>query len=451
MNANDPNSTMILRIRNNLNGVKPTLIMLGLGRLQLGLIGPVFFNMGYHLVGVNLKSKEVTERLRLHNYYRVIDNPPYGGVDVEVVEVHHYEPTNQSEHASEPAIEASAKAQIINCAFGVSTAALKNAACFLLQVEQFRRSLGITKKLFITCSDNPVGTTFAVELLKNALLAETYQLANSERIAIWNDVAANVCFVPSLADRICSQRTIPPEEIKPVSILTESYKELDYAMPFLNIKPLASKQTKYLGEAKLWINLELARQRKVYTLNMAHAVAAYIGAFDKSNPYTIADALKSDVVRSHVEQALEEVAKAFTEQNYGLKEDWFEYAGQVLERISNEHLDDPISRVARDVPRKLKRTDRLVGSLLFVLRTRFKIVDSLLVAILHALLYAYSYDGTSNNFEKDESTQDLKAKILENGVAWALVNVCGFDSTDPAEKEIADRLTGEFEVLITTR
>jgi mannitol-1-phosphate 5-dehydrogenase len=452
MESGDGSYSAILEgIRRTVRSRPRRLVMVGLGRLQLGLIGPVFSSLGYELVGVNLGSDSVVKRLRHHEYYRVIDHPPYGGTDVEVRAVHHYDCNRHTEEedGSLAAVAEAAEAQIINTALGLSSAAVESAASFLLAVERYRRAHAIIDPLYITCSDNPIGSRFGIEFIQNRLQALSYQLEDEERIALWNDMAAHVRFLPCLADRICSARIVDEDNVmKPVHILAERYGELALGRSFLCVQPLTSKETQALGEIRIWDNLEVARQRKLYTLSMAHGIAAYIGAFDEKRPQTISQALRSRNVLAHVERALEEVATALAVQTGESETDWFEYASVALRRISNESLDDPISRVARDVGRKLSRADRLVGPLLLSLRVNFRPSESLQNAILHALLYAFAYGKQISEYEDDPETVEVGNQLRRNGARSVLKTVCGLAMSDPAELEIIDKIANKFERVV---
>lgn len=439
---------LLARLRGSVKGLRQRIVLLGLGRLQLGLIGPTFADLGFELAGVSLRDPAVARRVADHRYYRVITDPPYGGQDVEVVSAHHFDLSDPSSTESQAAIAAAAEARIINCGLGVSPQSLAAASEFLLAVERYRRTSAIIDTLFITSSDNPVGRTFAVDLVQSKLQAATFALEEDERVALWNDMAYHVKFLPTLADRVCSTLQVPADPKRPASVIAEEFGELSFNRSLLGLQRLASRDSERLGAIRLWDDLEVARQRKLYTLSMAHAVTAYVGSFDSGPRTYVADALQSSVVRSHVERALEDVTSALVAKSGGAESEWFDYARTVLRRIGDERLQDPLMRVAREVPRKLGRDDRLLGPLLLVLRTSFNLSVPLVAGVVYALVYAYVLASHDANEEPDPSSFSMAAELRAHGVRSVLRDVCALDLDDETESYVADVIQREFQSLI---
>lgn len=429
--------------------LRRTVVMLGLGRIQLGLIGPAFRSLGYDLVGVNLGSGEIVESLRRHGYYMVVTDPPAAGEIVEVSEVYRFDKTSPNDEGSMSSLIACAQASIINVGTGTTEAAIEATAHFLLEVVRYRRSNAIVEPLFITCSDSPVGLRFAIDLIRCKMQSGSYGLTDQERIAIWNDVSSHVFFCHTLADRICSLRIVPPDD-RPVKIISEAYGELAVTRAFLGARPLEPETRFSNGGLFVTDNLEHMRMRKVFTLSMAHSIAAYLGWFAPKRPKTISEALELPEVRSYTEAALEDVASALAVVSGRSLPSWNEYASKVLARISSTKLRDPIPRVAHDVPRKLMRDDRLIGPLLLVLRVSWKVSEPIMTGILYALLYAHETCRGEVSFEDDVTTRRLGEQLRHHGVRFVLTTVCGLDINDATEEGIVDLLEERFMGVLGT-
>ena len=154
--------------------------------------------------------------------------------------------------------------------------------------------------------------------------------------------------------------------------------------------------------------------------------------------------MESKRVRSYVERALEEVTAALVTYTNGAESEWFAYSASALKRISNSALADPIGRVASDVPRKIRRSDRLVGPLLLVLRTSFHLSAALTTSLVHALYYARLYDSAFEDYENDLETKNLSQQLEKKGVRFVLKDVCGLMDSDPTESMVISRIEREY-------
>lgn len=337
--------------------------LIGIGRLQLGLVAPLFSQLGYEIILISFHKTDIFNRLNDLRYYLVIDNPPDEGYKVTINEILFYDFAKGS---NEDILAKVSLCQIVNCALGLNENAINAAARFLLDLEIYRRENAIIETLFISSSDNPIGNKFGIELIHKKFQSLTFEMPDYKRVAIWNDVSHHVVFVQTIADRICSQRILGLNKNSPLEIITEKYGELIFDKSFLNIRPLLSKGTKSIGAIKIWDDPETARQKKLYTLSMAHAMTAYLGCFHESSPNTIYQALQIKEIRRMIENSLENVSKALANSEGSSTHEWFQISGEAFNRISNAKIDDTIHRVARDVPRKLNRNDRLIGPLLLI-------------------------------------------------------------------------------------
>lgn len=104
--------------------------------------------------------------------------------------------------------------------------------------------------------------------------------------------------------------------------------------------------------------LEAEEARKLYTLNMAHCAAAYLGV--PMGIETSLQAIRSPEIEKVIVDALSEAAIGLSGE-YGFSEAEMRAWGEViLSLLRNPHMVDPLRRLGADTRRKLARADRLV-------------------------------------------------------------------------------------------
>lgn len=173
-----------------------------------------------------------------------------------------------------------------------------------------------------------------------------------------------------------------------------------------------------IGEPPPIAGLQLVRpfevymQRKLYLHNGLHALIAYLGA--QHGYTTIQQALQDPEIYALFVCSANALSRAFLKKHPFDHEEHFSAVQDILARIQDPHLDDPITRVAREPLRKLRPDDRLVGSYKLLVEqgedpTPFR------KAILAALAYSDPNDPES---------QQLQQMIRERGAEWVLREWC---------------------------
>jgi mannitol-1-phosphate 5-dehydrogenase len=100
-------------------------------------------------------------------------------------------------------------------------------------------------------------------------------------------------------------------------------------------------------------------ERKLFTVNTAHATAAYHGF--RRGVHSITDAMTDARIRGEVEAAITET-RSLLVAKFGLDEgEQRAYGEQILGRLSNPELPDTVERVGRGPLRKLSRAERFIG------------------------------------------------------------------------------------------
>jgi len=232
----------------------------------------------------------------------------------------------------------------------------------------------IAKGLAARDASFPPLTVIACENAINA----TDSLAESVR---QSDPAENAVFANCAIDRI-----VPEQAGGTLDVTIESFFEwVVESAPFGDHRPEIQGVT--------WVpELEPFIERKLFTVNTAHAAAAYHG-FARGLT-SIREALADPEVHAEVLGALAET-KSLLVAKHGLDaDDQQRYIDKNLVRIANPHLPDTTERVGRNPLRKLSRHERFVGPAT-QLAERGLPADALVRAVRAALDFDVADDAES--------------------------------------------------------
>lgn len=212
-------------------------------------------------------------------------------------------------------------------------------------------------------------------------------------------------------------RIVPPGEKGKLTVSVEDYDEFlidknSFVGPLLNIPGVEFVE-----------DFDLYWKRKIYTVNMAHAILGYLGYIKGYS--TVAQAIGNSWIKEILEGALEEVIELLS--LLGLdKTSLKEYKEKIMIRLSNEKLGDTVVRVGRDPIRKLGPNDRLVAPALECEKRNLP-YEHLTVGIAGALLFDY---------REDQMAIKLQEKIKEEGIDKVLQDICKVSPDSPLGKKI---------------
>jgi mannitol-1-phosphate 5-dehydrogenase len=167
--------------------------------------------------------------------------------------------------------------------------------------------------------------------------------------------------------------------------------------------------------------------RKLFTLNLAQAVAAYLG-YRHDCRYVHEAAMHpsvAPVVYGAVNEACAALQAEFPRQHADIATD----ARQALNQIRNADLSDLVRRVARDPRRKLSALERLVGPARLACR--------------HGLPYSHLSVGIAAALAYDEP-EDLEARALQQtirleGIEQVLTVDCGLLPHEPLARAVKEQ------------
>lgn len=151
----------------------------------------------------------------------------------------------------------------------------------------------------------------------------------------------------------CAIDRIVPEQHGGLDVTIESFFEW-----VVDRTPFAGETPELFGVT--WVDeLEPFIERKLFTVNTAHAAAAYHG--HDRGWVSIREALATPELQAEVRAVLAETKQLLTEKFGFSDEQQQAYIEKTLKRISNPELPDTCERVGRNPLRKLSRHERFVG------------------------------------------------------------------------------------------
>jgi len=152
-------------------------------------------------------------------------------------------------------------------------------------------------------------------------------------------------------------------------------------------------------------------ERKLFTVNTAHAAAAYHG-IDRGW-VSIGEALATPELQAEIRAVLDET-KALLVAKYGFDPDEQQaYIEKTLKRISNPHLPDTCERVGRNPLRKLSRHERFIGPAAELAERGMEVWN-----LLNAVGAALRFD-----VEEDAESVELQAMLASGSSPVALAEV----------------------------
>ncbi|MCG0275832.1 MAG: mannitol-1-phosphate 5-dehydrogenase [Thermosediminibacteraceae bacterium] len=371
-----------------------TAVHFGAGNIGRGFIGFLLSKAGYRVVFVDI-NPHLIEALNEKGFYRVVEK----GDDVKTFRVDGVSGILAQDE--EKVAEKVAEAQIVTTAVGPS---VLSSIAPLIAAGISRRLQHSMEPLNVIACENMVG---ASTHLKEKVLEH---LSPSEREKTKNTVG----FPNAAVDRI-----IPPQEgTDLLEVAVEPYFEW-----VVDAGGFAGGVPQIPG-MKAVENLQAYVERKIYTLNTGHAVAAYLG-YEKGL-ITIREALQDAEVLGVVEGAMNE-SGVYLRARFCFDEDEHRaYIKRTLKRFLNPALEDPVVRVGRNPLRKLGPNDRLVFPALKALELGLKPVN-LARGIASALRFDY---------DRDDEAQKLQQMIKEEGIDEVLKKVCGIPENNPLRQII---------------
>jgi len=307
-------------------------------------------------------------------------------------------------------------ASIICTAVGVNV--LKHVARPIAMGIKLRADAGVKQPLNIIICENLL---HASDVLRGYIL-------DSLPAEYADYVRGYVGFVESVVSRMVPPLTEEQRQINPLMVVVEAYKKLP-----VDRRGFIGEIPEIVG-MQPYDNFGAYVERKLFTHNLGHAVAAYMG-YLRGHEF-IYQAMDDPEVLRVVKDALAETGQALIKRHGFTPEEHQEHIDDLLHRFSNKALGDTVARVGKDPIRKLGPNDRLIGGAKVAVQSGIT-PKNVCTGIAAGLLFAVPEDLAAMTIQK---------MIAEEGVDYVLKTICEVDT----DSELAALIRERYAILKKT-
>lgn len=369
----------------------------GGGNIGRGFIGPVMDEAGLHITFIDNNQDLVATFNREGGY-------PIQEVSLEGSKEQYIEGVEAVSSLDEQAtIDSIVKADIITTAVGAAVLPLIAPTLAKGLVERLKRRPSDEMHVMVVACENVEKNT---ETLRDHVVAA---LPDDESRA---QVLAMVSFPNCAVDRIVPNTSSDIDH--PLAVITEDYYQLavDRGAIKSDIPDIPGIQ--------LVDNLDAVLAQKLFTLNGAHAAAAYWGYLKGHE--TIADAMTDVHIQALVGGLMKEVGSVVVGHYPSISgEQQQAFADKTLRRFMNPYLRDEPRRVGRDPKRKLGARDRLLRPAVLAIE------DGQTPANINmAIIGGFRFDSPD-----DPQAVAVHHEIEQVGLDAAVVAITGLQRTHP--------------------
>lgn len=370
----------------------------GAGNIGRGFIGNLLYQSGYETVFVDVNEAVVDALNRRHQYTVRLAN--------EEQTAEHVKNVSAINNAKQPerVTEAIVHADIVTTAVGADVLpviAEVIAAGLRARYAQNRQPLNI-----IAC-ENMIG---ASQLLRSCVYEHLTQEERESFDALFH-------FPNAAVDRI-----VPDQgNDDGLNVTVEPFYEwmVDESL-VVGEKPDIKGMT-YVPSLTPYI------ERKLFTVNTGHAVAAYFGYLAKAE--TIYDALQDEEILGLVRSVLQETGEVLVAKHGFNKAEHAAYIETTIQRFKNPLIVDEVIRVGRSPMRKLGRNDRLMNPVF----QYEQLLQKEPVALLKGVAAALRYDVPT-----DEEAVDVQRLIQSKGLTKAIETITTVSKASPMMTHIVE-------------
>lgn len=366
-----------------------------------GFVACFLHQSGYEVIFADVNGSLI-DQLNAQPSYKVIEVGTEGTAESAITG---YRALNSKTQEAE-LIQEIATADVVTCSVGPNI--LKFIAPVIAKgIDQRPKELA---PMAVIACENAIGAT-------DTLAAHIKEPQNTpaERV---EDISDRARFANSAIDRIVPAQD--PDAGLDVK-LEKFYEWVVESTPFKDYSPPSIEGIHWVEDLKPYI------ERKLYTVNTGHATAAYHGYNRRKS--TVYDALQDRWIRNEVKKALSNTSNLITEK-FGIdKKEQQEYVDNIVERISNPHLEDAVERVGRAPMRKLSRKERFIGP-----AAELAEHGQDCSALLDAAEMAFRFQNVEGDEESDELAKIMRDKSPDDVVQ----EVCGLQPNEKLYPRVVD-------------
>ena len=370
----------------------------GAGNIGRGFVAQFLHESGYEVVFADV-SDELIGALQAQPSYRVLEVGE--GAQDRVVDG--YRAINSKTHEDAVVAEI-ANADIVTTAVG---ARILQFVAPVIAKGLAARPDGAAPLVVIAC-ENAIGGT---DLLRAEVAKHT------DEATLARGVFAN-----------CAIDRIVPEQSGGLDVTIESFFEwVVDTSPFPEALEGNGRALPELYGVTWVDDLEPFIERKLFTVNTAHAAAAYHG-IDRGW-VSIREALATPELQAEIRAVLAETKELLVAKHGFDPDEQQAYIEKTLKRISNPHLPDTCERVGRNPLRKLSRRERFIGPASELAERGLEVWN-----LLNAVGAALRFD-----VEEDAESVELQALLAGGGSAAAIAEtVTGLEPSHPLFEHVVE-------------
>lgn len=378
-------------------------VMYGAGNIGRGFIAQLFSKSGYETALIDV-NKTVVEKLNKDRCYPVKIVSAKGVSEELVTNVYGVDGTSIDAVADEIA-----SADVMATAVGVNI--LPRIAGAIAEGVRRRFAKCDAPLNIIICENLIEADKYLASLIKEKLTEEEIKLFD-ERIGL---VEASIGRMVPIMSEEMQEGNILKVWVEPYCELPVDKNGFKGDIPFIvNMIPFAP--------------FEYFIQKKLFLHNMGHAATAYYGML--AGKKEIAEAIAIPDIYEKVRAAMLESAAALSAEHGVPYDDVLAATEDLLNRFANPHLHDTVTRVGRDVMRKLAKGDRIIGAALLCEKHGLPYTNIIRIASAATLFPA----------DADEFSAKLHEMIEADGISKALSDATGLDAdSDMIENIITAR------------
>jgi mannitol-1-phosphate 5-dehydrogenase len=374
----------------------------GAGNIGRGFIGSLLAQSGYEVVFVDV-NEEVVSLLNEKKEYRVLIADENGKEEV----IRNVSAVN-SQKESDKVIHYLTEADLVTTAVGPNILPIISS----ILAEGLRKRLSVNQNPLniIACENMIGGTTFLKENVFEKISEEEKRLFEK-----------NYGFLDCAVDRIVPNQ----KNSDPLAVTVEPFFEW------------VVEQKNVVGDIPNVKGMQLVDdlmpyiERKLFTVNTGHAMAAYLGYNKKLQ--TIKEAMDDQEIYSDVQKALNESGAALVKK-YGFNENEHKkYIEKIIHRFTNPSISDEIVRVARSPIRKVGANDRLMKPAKQYYELFNEVPAGLTKGIAALLLFDY---------KDDPEAVELQETIKKAGIEGALSQYAQLEKDHPLTEAIMNQVEG---------
>ncbi len=371
-----------------------TLVVWGAGRIGRGLVADLFHEPLWRTVFVDIDASLV-RRLNERQAYSIF-KAQSSGLSRTLIEGGF-----SALHTSQiDALEQLFETDFLLLDIAVPDSALAQTADMLAPLIAHRAQT-TAAPMDIMLSVNMAHSSAAFAALLETRLSGQAFIYYSNSVGITS--VMSMCISPGTPQRLLAQDDL--------AVINNGYSEMAVGRPaFKGDLPLVPR-------LRLSEDIQSEDIRKLYTLNMAHALCCYLGV--QKGYQTVIQAAQDPTIRAELTAALDEAALAL-EYGYGFSAgSMAAWRGLILELLDNPYIDDDLPRLGADTRRKLSAGDRLCGPAQLCLEVGGQ--PRAIARVIRA-----GFDFTHD----DAGTRYVRSWVAKQGLSSAIREICRLTPCD---------------------